>query len=146
MMNITGGIFMKIHDKIRTLREVNQWSQEEMAERMNMSRNGYSKIERGESQPTLERLVQIAHIFNIEISELLNTENDKMIFLVENTNQNGNNYGYSASYYGSEAAIASEIEKLKLVIAHKDEMLAQKDKEILLLKDLVEQLKKNTVS
>ena len=117
-----------------------------MAERMNMSRNGYSKIERGESQPTLERLVQIAHIFNIEISELLNTENDKMIFLVENTNQNGNNYGYSASYYGSEAAIASEIEKLKLVIAHKDEMLAQKDKEILLLKDLVEQLKKNTVS
>ena len=98
------------------------------------------------SQPTLERLVQIAHIFNIEISELLNTENDKMIFLVENTNQNGNNYGYSASYYGSAAAIASEIEKLKLVIAHKDEMLAQKDKEILLLKDLVEQLKKNTVS
>lgn len=146
MMNITGGIFMKIHDKIRTLREVNQWSQEEMAERMNMSRNGYSKIERGESQPTLERLVQIAHIFNIEISELLNTENDKMIFLVENTNQNGNNYGYSASYYGSEAAIASEIEKLKLVIAHKDEMLAQKDKEILLLKDLVEQLKKNAAS
>lgn len=137
---------MKIHDKIRTLREVNQWSQEEMAERMNMSRNGYSKIERGESQPTLERLVQIAHIFNIEVSELLNTENDRMIFLIEGTNQSNNNYGYNASYYGSETAIASEIEKLKLVIAHKDEMLAQKDKEILLLKDLVEQLKRNAAS
>ncbi len=48
------------------------------------------------SQPTLERLVQIAHIFNIEVSELLSTENDRMIFLIiEGTNQSNNNYGYS---------------------------------------------------
>ena len=38
---------MNINEKIRMLRELNQWSQEEMAERLGMSHNGYAKIERG---------------------------------------------------------------------------------------------------
>ena len=45
-----------LHDKIRTLRELRHWSQEEMAERIHMSKNGYAKIERGESKPNLDRL------------------------------------------------------------------------------------------
>ena len=40
---------MNVHEKIRKLRETKHWSQEEMAERMSMSLNGYAKIERGET-------------------------------------------------------------------------------------------------
>lgn len=28
---------MEVHDKIRVMREINQWSQEEMAEKLSMS-------------------------------------------------------------------------------------------------------------
>lgn len=41
---------MGMHDKIRIMRELHQWSQEEMAEKMAMSPSGYAKIERGETK------------------------------------------------------------------------------------------------
>lgn len=41
--------FMNINEKIKRLREGKHWSQEEMAQKLNMSKNGYAKIERGET-------------------------------------------------------------------------------------------------
>lgn len=64
---------MSVNEKIRAIREVNQWSQEEMANKMNMSTNGYAKIERGETKLSLHKLEQIANIFNIDVLELMNT-------------------------------------------------------------------------
>ena len=49
------------------------WSQEEMAERMSMSLNGYAKIERGETKLHLDKLEQIAQILDIDIVELINS-------------------------------------------------------------------------
>ncbi|RKW38442.1 MAG: XRE family transcriptional regulator, partial [Moraxella sp.] len=40
---------MIAYDVIKELREERNWSQEQMAERLGMSKNGYAKIERGES-------------------------------------------------------------------------------------------------
>ncbi|MDG2946910.1 helix-turn-helix domain-containing protein [Bisgaard Taxon 10/6] len=37
---------MNINEKIRRIRESKEWSQEQMAEKLNMSLNGYAKIER----------------------------------------------------------------------------------------------------
>lgn len=48
---------MSVNDKIRTIRETRNWSQEDMAEKMNMSKNGYAKIERGETKLNLHKLV-----------------------------------------------------------------------------------------
>lgn len=62
---------MKINEKIRTLRESNHWSQEEMAQNLNMSKNGYAKIERGETRSTLQRYEQIAQVLNMDICDLL---------------------------------------------------------------------------
>ncbi|WP_245911127.1 helix-turn-helix domain-containing protein [Neisseria iguanae] len=36
---------MKLYDKIRAMREMNQWTQKEMAEKLAMSPNKYAKIE-----------------------------------------------------------------------------------------------------
>lgn len=38
---------MELHEKIRLARELNKWSQEEVAEKLEMSPSGYAKIERG---------------------------------------------------------------------------------------------------
>lgn len=127
---------MKVNDRIRRLRELKNWSQEDMAEQMQMSKNGYSKLERGESRLSLDRLEQVAAVFKMDVLELM-TVNDKGLVYQVNENSNHN----SASYFDSEQAVAAENEKLRLMLQHRDEMLAQKDSEIQVLKDLVAALK-----
>lgn len=126
---------MRVHDKIRMMRELNRWSQEEMAEKMNMSLNGYAKIERGETKLNLEKLEQIAQIFNTDIIEFINNREGSVLFFM---NRNSDYTNYST---GNDALIF-EIEKLKLTVQHQQEMLTQKEKEIELLKELMMSIKK----
>lgn len=56
-----------LNEKIRTLREMKSWSQEQMAERIEMSKNGYAKVERGETRLTVEALDKIAQAFDMDM-------------------------------------------------------------------------------
>lgn len=99
-----------------------------MAERMQISKNGYGKLERGESKLTVEHLQNIAQVFNIDVADLLKEDRDFNLLL-------GDNYTNFQNHYYSNV---QEIEKLELIIAHKDELLSQKDKEIDLLRKLLD--------
>ena len=121
---------MVSNEKIRVLRKMNQLSQEEMAEKMNMSRSGYAKLERGESKLNFERLKQIADIFQVNLVEL--------IAMANGTSFNYNENATQSNYYGDSGKLTSEIEKLNLIIQHQQELLAQKDKEIELLRCLID--------
>lgn len=125
---------MEVHDKIRVMREINQWSQEEMAEKLSMSPNGYAKIERGQSSINLDKLQQIANVFNIDMGELI-TSQDKSFFFSIGDHSNNN------SYFGVSNVLAAENEKLSSLLAMKDTLLAQKDDEIKALKEIIELLK-----
>lgn len=136
---------MVVNDKIRALRELNNWSQEEMAEKMNISESSYSRLERGESRLDLAKLEKLAAIFKIDIGELITSEGKGLICL------NGENSGNHASYYinTDSAHLAAELEKLKLELAHarevagyKDQIIVQKDNEIAALKSLLAALQK----
>lgn len=125
-----------LNEKIRLLREMHNWSQEEMAARIHMSKNGYAKIERGESKLNLDRLGQIAQVFDMDLIELMNISKKGLVYLYSE-----NNNGVQCdSYYQGAEALAAENEKLQLMLAHKDELLAQKDKEIALLQALLNTL------
>lgn len=113
------GFSMVLNTKIRMLREQQNWTQEEMAERMQMSKNGYAKLERGESKLHLEKLEQIAQIFNIDILELINTGNDGFIFIGENSN--------NTNYAGSMISSGSDNEILKRELTHQKELNMQKE-------------------
>ena len=126
---------MNLKEKIKNLREMNGWSQEVMAERLYMSKNGYARIERGESKLNMERLEQIAEIFNIDVVDLISQEYERAIFVIGG--DSSNNTGNNTTYYGNSDSLAAENEKLKLIIQHKDELLVQKDNEIAALKKLV---------
>lgn len=59
---------------IRTLRQQNRWSQEDVAKRLGISIPAFSKIETGITDVNLSRLKQIADIFEINIVQLLSLE------------------------------------------------------------------------
>lgn len=124
---------MALNDKIRVLREFNGWTQEQMAELMEISTNGYARLERGESKLKMEHLEKVAQLFKIDVADLMNATDKGVLFLLSDTE---NAFGSNYNYYGNDAHI-HEIEKLKLIIQHKDELLVQQKNEIELLKTLV---------
>lgn len=132
-----------LHEKIRKLRELHQWTQEEMAERTTLSRNGYANIERGESIPSIESLEKIANVFGIKVEELMSSDERNLIISVVNGKGD-----YHTNYY-SHTSAENEISTLHQIIKHKDEMLIQKDtiidilqNENQLLKEMLDILKK----
>lgn len=127
---------MSVNEKVRLFRELNQWSQEEMAERMNMSVAGYAKIERGETNISLHKLKQIASVLQIDLLDLVSTHDSGVILVGGENNQNH----FRNNYYGNQAA-QLEVEKLKLELKHKDELLKQRENELETLRDIVNLLK-----
>lgn len=58
-------------DKILDLRKKQGWSQEELSEKLDVSRQSISKWESGQSIPDLERIILLSQIFNVSIDELV---------------------------------------------------------------------------
>ena len=61
---------METSEKIKKLRELNDLTQSDMAEKLEMSLSGYAKIERGISQPNVAMLERIAKVLGITVNEL----------------------------------------------------------------------------
>lgn len=62
---------MKLNEKIYYYRKAMNLSQEELAERVGVSRQSVSKWELGEATPEVEKLLTLAGIFGITTDELL---------------------------------------------------------------------------
>ena len=62
---------MKLADKIIDLRKKSGWSQEELAEKMNVSRQSVSKWESAMSVPDLKKILMLADIFGVSTDYLL---------------------------------------------------------------------------
>lgn len=56
------------------LRKIHKMSQEELADRLGVSRQTLSKWETGESLPDISRSMEIADIFDVTLDELVNFE------------------------------------------------------------------------
>lgn len=110
------------------MREKNKLSQEEVAEKLNMSPSGYAKIERGETKLYLEKLEQIAQVFNIDMTDLINNKN--ICFLINENSQS------SSNYYNSDDTLIIENEKLKISLSFQEKIIEQQKSEIALLKEM----------
>ena len=62
---------MKINEKIYSLRKQHNLSQEELADKLNVSRQTVSKWELGESNPDSDKIVPLCDLFGITTEELL---------------------------------------------------------------------------
>lgn len=62
---------MEFNNKLYELRKKRGYSQEELANRLNVSRQTISKWEVGESAPDMEKLVAISDLFEVSLDELV---------------------------------------------------------------------------
>ena len=65
---------MTLADKIIDLRRKSGWSQEELAHRLNVSRQSVSKWEGAQSVPEVEKLLQMSRFFRVSTDYLLKDE------------------------------------------------------------------------
>ena len=129
---------MKVNEKIRFMRQSKNWSQEEMANKLGMSTNGYANIERGETDIPLSRLEQIAKALEVELLELLSFGERNVFYLVNGDNSSQfNHFRNSQHSYCLDEHIKLQHELEKMTI-----LLEQREKEIEYLKEIVNLIKK----
>jgi transcriptional regulator with XRE-family HTH domain len=62
----------EVIENIKKFRELKNITRDELADKLEMSLSGYSKLERGEVEITLTKLYRIADILEISVSQILN--------------------------------------------------------------------------
>lgn len=67
---------MKLHEKIYSQRKLKGLSQEELAEKLGVSRQAVSKWETGEALPEITKLKGLAEVFGVTTDFLLNDNED----------------------------------------------------------------------
>ncbi|MGN1371590.1 MAG: helix-turn-helix domain-containing protein [Candidatus Coprovivens sp.] len=65
---------MNLADNLKKIRKDNNLSQEQLAERLGVSRQSVSKWESGLSYPEMDKVLQICKLFNLNINELINED------------------------------------------------------------------------
>lgn len=70
---------MTFGEKLQLLRKAKGMSQEQLATQINVSRQAISKWEVGESNPDLDKVVQISNIFDVTTDYLLKAEQENSI-------------------------------------------------------------------
>lgn len=84
-----------IGTRIRKLRELKDYTQDNMATELEITAGAYAKIERGETDPSATRLIQIAEILGVEVAYFfqqpalaLNTVNEPQANYGQQVSQN----------------------------------------------------------
>lgn len=74
---------MILADKIINLRKKNAWSQEELAEKLGVSRQSISKYEGAQSIPDMDKILKLSKIFGVTTDYLIKDEIEDPEFLDE---------------------------------------------------------------
>jgi transcriptional regulator with XRE-family HTH domain len=118
---------LAIGNKIKKIRELKNYTQEYMAERLEMTQAGYSKIERDESDISFTKLNTISDILEVKLEDLISFD-EKYVFNIMN-NQIG------IKDLNLPSALSAQERKL-----FEDQIQSLKD-EVTFLRSIVEKLK-----
>jgi len=124
---------MKMCEKIKFMRQAKSLSQEEMAEKLGLSINGYANIERGETDVASSRIQQIAEALDADFMELVSFGERNVVFLT-----GGEHHTYNVGIIQNSKA---DLEKAQLMLEVKDKEIAMQQNEITYLKEIIELMK-----
>ena len=139
-INITGETSMRVNEKIKLLRKIKGLSQEKIAAQLSMSPNGYGCIERGETDISLSRLEEIANLFGVNPSDLLQNEEKNIFNIIENCTGESQSNQIFCSVDPDEKKSMAYL-KLKHELDKQRILCHAKDTEIELLKEINRLLK-----
>lgn len=119
---------MLVGEKIRKIRSLRGFSQDYMAQQLDMSQNNYSRIELGDVKITTDTLESIAKIFDLKPEDVL-TFDEKYIF---------NNHSHdtsTANIYNANFGMGDKERDLY------EKLLKEKDATIAILESALKDLK-----
>jgi transcriptional regulator with XRE-family HTH domain len=96
---------MNLSENLKKLRESRKLTQEKLAEKINMSQNGYSKIERSPENAPLFRLQQIAEALDIPLVELINVDANKGIHI------SNSNHDQSTAFFNNSQSPVNDVKE-----------------------------------
>jgi len=67
---------MRFRERLKQERTKKGWSQEELAEKLHVSRQSVSKWENGQNYPNIELIIRISDLFGVTIDELLRSDEE----------------------------------------------------------------------
>lgn len=117
---------LNYHERVRKLREFRNYTQEYMAEQLNLSQRAYSSLENGKTQLSVERLVDICKLLDVSIGEILDIENQN----IYNNNFNNN----AENNHGNLIFKKDDFEEQRKLY---ERIIEMKDNEILFLKEQI---------
>lgn len=117
---------------IRKFREKKGFSQDYMAMELEISQASYARLESGETQLSVQRLIQIARILQVHFGQLIG-EDSKNIF------HKNRNIGPSGYFEKIENLYSENQETIEKLVASKDETILKLENEIVFLRKLIEQ-------
>jgi transcriptional regulator with XRE-family HTH domain len=128
---------MQIYEKIKYMRQHKGFSQEKMAEKLGMSVNNYSSIERGKTDLHVSRLEEIASILQVNLFELLSF-GEKSVYYLSGTNNGGIMGQYNLA---NDAQYKSQLEKSQLIIEQKEKEIEYLKQQNIDLREMIALLK-----
>ena len=113
----------KIGREIRSVREAKGYSQEYVAEMLDMSQSSYANMESGKSTLSVDRLIRVCKILHINIHSLLDLESinlplDGSVDEMEEKNSGVITHEVKVLYGELISEMRSEIDFLRSLIKH----------------------------
>ena len=116
---------IEIADRLMKLRKQYGYSQEELADKLGLSRQAVSKWERAEASPDTDNLICLAKLYGISLDELLKTDDDVDTIVQEQVKTSSKEEGiHLVDDEGNEVHIQDK----KVVLIDKDGKRVEKNK------------------
>ena len=84
-----------IGNKIKNIRELKNFTQEYMAEKLEISQAAYSKLEKGDLKISQDKLNKIAEILDVNLEDIKDFDNKRILNSYNSIKGNNSNITYS---------------------------------------------------
>lgn len=125
----TNEVNMLLANRLRQIRKEKDIKQETMAQKLSISQQAYSQLEKGQRNFSSELIVRLCNIFNIPVIEFFNFGNQQKIINSANSNSTYN-------YVNNDSQLVQELLKSK------DELIEMQKKMLQDYEERFEQLTK----
>lgn len=115
---------MNTEDKIKSIRELKNFTQEYMAEKLGITQAAYSKIENGQTKLTMNKIADIATVFEMDINDLMAYDTQK--YFNSFNNVKGNNNG--STIIKSQDEVLKQLYEDKIILLEK--LLLETEKQL----------------